>query len=52
MEDTLVWGGVYQENIGLEEDCENFCLDNICEVANYVESTGLCFVTIDAKRMY
>ena len=49
MEDTMVWGGLYQEGVASKEDCETFCLDNICEVANYVASNQLCFTATDAK---
>ena len=49
MEDTMVWGGLYQEGVASKEDCETFCLDNICEVANYVASNQLCFTASDAK---
>ena len=49
MEDTMVWGGLYQEGVASKEDCETFCLDNICEVANYVASNQLCFTATEAK---
>jgi hypothetical protein len=52
MEDTMVWGGLYQEGVASKEDCETFCLDNICEVANYVASNQLCFTATDAKSNY
>ena len=45
----MVWGGLYQEGVASKEDCETFCLDNICEVANYVASNQLCFTATDAK---
>ena len=45
----MVWGGLYQEGVASKEDCETFCLDNICEVANYVASKQLCFTATDSK---
>ena len=48
-EDTFVWGGLFAEDVSSEEDCETLCLDNVCEVANYVASTSLCFYALTAK---
>ena len=51
MKDTFIWEGFVKADVSASERCEDFCLDNVCDIANYIGSTETCIISVNGKKV-